>query len=372
MTTHGAIISVLDYQVQLYRIAKQVGVAYALVFMGTWMSAKLEKITAALDGGTDADLSALPEMHATSAGLKALCTFSAADGLEECRKCCGGHGVMLASGVAQFAMDYVTYCTAEGDRIILELQSARYLMKSLRAAKENGELAGACKYLEPLRNAGYNIQSQRCSAESVSQMRNLNVLLDAFKYRALSHVVAAGNRYEAIRSQGKKHDEAWNACAVDLVQASRVHCYFVILNSFSETCQTAEDAAMRAALTRLCQLFALQNMQESLGDWMGYLSPQQGAFVKEAVRDLLGEIRPDMVALTDAFEFPDNVLNSALGRHDGNAYESLYAAAKSSPLNKGGLDKPFAGYKFLEPMLDKEFIADHRRQMGTPAPPSRL
>ena len=34
--------------------------------------------------------------------------------------------------------------------------------------------------------------------------------------------------------------------------------------------------------------------------------------------------RPNAVALVDAFEFPDNVLNSAIGRHDGRVYESLY------------------------------------------------
>ena len=31
-------------------------------------------------------------------GLKALCTFEAAAGLEECRKCLGGHGGMMING----------------------------------------------------------------------------------------------------------------------------------------------------------------------------------------------------------------------------------------------------------------------------------
>ena len=30
------------------------------------------------------------------------------------------------------------------------------------------------------------------------------------------------------------------------------------------------------------------------------------------------------VALVDAFDFPDNVLNSTLGRSDGNVYEACY------------------------------------------------
>jgi hypothetical protein len=42
---------------------------------------------------------------------------------------CDVHAVLPASGISQMALDYVTYCTAEGDRIILELQCARFLVK---------------------------------------------------------------------------------------------------------------------------------------------------------------------------------------------------------------------------------------------------
>lgn len=40
------------------------------------------------------------------------------------------------------------------------------------------------------------------------------------------------------------------------------------------------------------------------------------------------------MALVDALDFTDTVLESALGRFDGNVYEALYEYAKSSPLNK--------------------------------------
>ena len=35
------------------------------------------------------------------------------------------------------------------------------------------------------------------------------------------------------------------------------------------------------------------------------------------VSDLCGHLRPDVIALTDAFDVSDRVLNSALGRSDG-------------------------------------------------------
>ena len=36
----------------------------------------------------------------------------------------------------------------------------------------------------------------------------------------------------------------------------------------------------------------------------------------------------------DAFDIPDAVLNSALGRYDGDVYRHLYAWAKGAPRNK--------------------------------------
>lgn len=40
------------------------------------------------------------------------------------------------------------------------------------------------------------------------------------------------------------------------------------------------------------------------------------------------------MALVDAYDFPDTVLQSCLGRFDGQVYKALYDYAKSSPLNE--------------------------------------
>ena len=55
--------------------------------------------------------------------------------------------------------------------------------------------------------------------------------------------------------------------------------------------------------------------------------------VSDGVLLLLERLRPNVVALVDAFDFTDEDLQSVLGRYDGNVYESLYQWASSSPLN---------------------------------------
>lgn len=49
---------------------------------------------------------------------------------------------------------------------------------------------------------------------------------------------------------------------------------------------------------------------------------------------LLAEVRPNAVAFVDAFDYPDEVLQSCLGRYDGQVYQALYDYAKSSPMNE--------------------------------------
>ena len=86
-------------------------------------------------------------------------------------------------------------------------------------------------------------------------------------------------------------------------------------------------------------------------------------------------LRPECVALVDAFDISDTVLNSALGKYDGKVYEALYAAAKTSALNydpKSGVQLSEGVPECLravEQYLDLEFLArgSASRERGPPA-----
>ena len=56
--------------------------------------------------------------------------------------------------------------------------------------------------------------------------------------------------------------------------------------------------------------------------------------MQEAQLELLAALRPDAVALVDAFDFTDHGLCSVLGRYDGQVYENLFKWAQSSRLNQ--------------------------------------
>jgi len=61
---------------------------------------------------------------------------------------------------------------------------------------------------------------------------------------------------------------------------------------------------------------------------------EQGQLVKKAQTAVLAAVRPDAVALVDAFGKTDFELNSAIGRSDGNYIQALYELAQKEPLNQ--------------------------------------
>ena len=58
-------------------------------------------------------------MHAASAGLKSFCSTVTANGMEDARKCCGGHGYSLFSGLPEMVANYLLIYTGEGENYLM-------------------------------------------------------------------------------------------------------------------------------------------------------------------------------------------------------------------------------------------------------------
>jgi len=110
---------------------------------------------------------------------------------------------------------------------------------------------------------------------------------------------------------------------------------------------------VRAALERLCAVHGLSMLMESPLVGIG-IGQKEMRHIRAACNEVMEALRPDALALVDAFDIPDRVLNSTIGRADGNIYEALFEATKKSLLNQ--VD-PFVGYDTaLRPHLDLEFL----------------
>ena len=64
------------------------------------------------------------------------------------------------------------------------------------------------------------------------------------------------------------------------------------------------------------------------------MTSDQVSLIRKQLYTLLQVIRKEAVPLVDAFDIPDEILNSVLGRYDGNVYTHLYEWALKAPRNK--------------------------------------
>jgi flavocytochrome c len=350
-------LQIIDWQVQRYRVLKQVALTYAIKFTGKWLTTRFSDVE-----GLD-NLDGLAEIAATTAGLKALCTLLTADGIEDLRKCCGGNGYLLASGIGALSQDYVWNCTAEGSAYVMLLQTGRFLFKQFAAARAGKQLSAPMAYLKPLGGAAItslgallaalDAQPPRAAAEP-TRFADIDYLLELFGRRALIATATAGFDFHRRLDSGEPIDEARNHCALSVTNAARAHCFLFLLQHFVDAVNEARqfDHQCGAALNRLCALFACSNIVEQ--QWAGILSATGIELASATVTELMHELRPDVVSLTDAFEIADNILNSAIGRYDGNVYEALYQSARRSTLNR---QEVFDGYKqYIQPHLDTSLL----------------
>jgi acyl-CoA oxidase len=344
---------IVDHKIQQYRLFKQLAHAYALKFTGRWM---IEQISQ-LEGkniGIIKNTDILKELSATSAGLKSLTTLIATEGLEQCRKCCGGNGYLLHSGIGALTQDYLWQVTAEGDFIILSLLTARHLLKSIGKVFGGQKLQGIMEYFNVIGDTDFDLNRHRPSpAKSSSDYLNLNYLLNLFKFNSLESNISVAQHFNTlVAEKDMSFDDAWNICSNELLKATWAHCFYIIMSTFVYKVQEMKNSQIQKILQRLCALFACSNFLDN--NWGEVLDRDQYKLINVTVSTLLQEIRPDCVSLVDAFDYTDSVLRSTIGRSDGNVYEALFDAAQKSTLN---LTDPFDGYeKYLKPHLNKDLL----------------
>ncbi|XP_066899890.1 peroxisomal acyl-coenzyme A oxidase 2 isoform X2 [Kogia breviceps] len=292
-------------------------------------------------------LSRFAQLHALSAGMKALVSDFCIQGAELCRRACGGHGYSKLSGLPSLVTRVTASCTYEGENTVLYLQTARFLVKSYLKAQESTSqtsLPQSVAYLTAPDLA-------KCPAQNAADFLHPELYTTAWAHVAARLIKDSVHHLQTLMQSGADRYEAWNQTTVIHLQAAKAHLYYVTVKIFTEALEKLENQpAIQQVLKRLCDLYALHGIMTNTGDFLhdGFLSGAQIDMVRKAYLDLLLLIRKDAILLTDAFDFTDQCLNSALGCYDGNVYERLFQWAQKSPTNTQG--NP-AYEKYIRPLL---------------------
>ncbi|XP_036902383.1 peroxisomal acyl-coenzyme A oxidase 3 isoform X2 [Sturnira hondurensis] len=331
--TDGEEIPVLEYQLQQWRLLPYLAAAYALDHFSKSLFLDLIQLLQGLLGD---DLSTRQvdlgrEIHALVSAGKPLASWTAQRGIQECREACGGHGYLAMSRLGDLRNDNDPNCTYEGDNNVLLQQTSNYLLGLL----ERGG-PGGTRFESPLKSMNFleaypAILHQRFEVASLQDCLDSAVPLAAYEWLVCY----------LLRESHQKLNQERKSGSGDFVARSRSQAYccrplalafleLTVLRRFHEyTRQPSVPTPLQAPLRRLCALYGLWSLSQHTGLLYqgGYCSGERaGKLVESAVLELCAQLKDDAVALVDVIAPPDFILDSPIGRADGELYRNLWAA----------------------------------------------
>jgi len=341
---NGNEIQVIDYRTQQDRLFPLLASAYAFRFVGEWLKWLYTDVTQRLQKN---DFSTLPEAHACTAGLKSLTTSFTSDAIDECRKLCGGHGYLCSSGLPELFAVYAPSCTYEGDNVVLLLQVGRFLMKTVSQLGSGKKLVGTIAYMGKIEH----LLNCECDVKKAEDWLNPSIVLEAFEARSARMAVSCAKNLSEFPNQ----EEGFAELTADITGAAVAHCQLIVVSKFIEKLQQdIPGEGVKQQLEVLCSIYALSILKKHLGDFLstGSITPKQASLANDLLRSLYTQVRPNVIALVDAFNYTDHYLGSALGRYDGNVYPKLYEEAWKDPLNDSVVPDGYT--EFIRPVLKQQ------------------
>lgn len=348
-------LAVLDYPVHQHRLFQVLAAAYCFHFAAERLRAKYALLVDAL---AHEDLTELASMHAASAGMKAFVTWYTVEALEVCRQVLGGHGYSAYCGLTSLIGDHAVQVSWEGDNNVLSLQLARHLVTHCAPAVARGErLDGFEAYLGAPAAAPPSASGGAHGPGHA--LRDPDWQLAALRHCAHGLVMDTYGQLSVLEER-MSHAEAWRECQVDLVECARAHTHYYMQHFFAEAVRCAPPE-LRESLGQLRDLHVLSLLQRY---WVprlvatDFLDAHHAGLLPRTAQAVAAELRPNAVALTDAFALPDLVLGP-FGRHDGRVYEHYFDLVRRAP---GCQERPPWYEDVLHPFLrDGEQLVDKRR-----------
>jgi acyl-CoA oxidase len=297
---------IMDYPSHQKRLIPRIAKTYALNFA----LHELQSFYAQQYGTGE-----MREVETLAAGLKSYATWHATDTIQECREACGGKGYLAENRLSDIKADTDIFTTFEGDNTVLLQLVAKGLMSEFRDNFNDGGYMAIVRFL-----AGRF--STSITELNPITIRNTNAehLLDkdfhlaAFDYRAEKLTITVGQRMRNYIKKRVNPYQAYLRCQNHMQETAEAYVEKVVLAQFYHAVDETSDPECRSVLKKLCQLYALNTIQEHKGWYLenDYVTGSKTKAIRRVVNKLIQELRPEVLGLVDAFNIPDELLGAQI------------------------------------------------------------
>ncbi|XP_070256211.1 peroxisomal acyl-coenzyme A oxidase 3 isoform X2 [Myotis yumanensis] len=329
----GEEVPVLEYQLQQWRLLPYLAAAYALDHFSKSLFWDLMVLQQGLqrDDRSAGQAELGREIHALASAGKPLASWTAQRGIQECREACGGHGYLAVNRLGDLRNDNDPNCTYEGDNNVLLQQTSNYLLGLLAQGGPGG-----ARFESPLKSVDFlaaypALLSRRFEVASLQDCLDSAVPLAAYEWLVCYLLRESHQKLTQEKRSGRSDFEARNNSQVYCCRSlALAFLELTVVRRFHEhTHQPDVPPPLRAVLRRLSALYGLWSLSQhtALLYQGGYFSGEQaGKMLEGAILELCSQLKDDAVALADVIAPPDFILDSPIGRADGELYRNLWSA----------------------------------------------
>lgn len=303
----GSEVPILNYRIHQRRLLPHLAKTYAVHFA-------LQYLTHRFLNRTEAEMQ---EIEALAAGLKSYSTWSTRDILQECREACGGKGYLSENRIDALKNDTEIYTTFEGDNTVLMQLTAKNRLSEFR--KSFGEMGslGIINYV--YENAKTAITEKNPIATRRTEDEHLldgEFHLQAFIHREKTILASAAKRIKRLIDDGLDTYDAFNVVQHQMIDVSQAYLERVVLEQFQIAVKAVEDLKTKEILTKLSQLYALSQLEKNKAWFLedGYMEAVKTKAIRKMVNQLCWDIRPDALALVNAFDIPESCLSAPISK----------------------------------------------------------
>lgn len=294
-------VPILNYRTHQRRLMPLLANAYALHF-------GLQYLT---DRFLDRKEEDMQEIEALAAGLKAFSTWSTTSTLQECREACGGKGYLSENRIDRLKNDTDIYTTFEGDNTVLMQLVAKSRLSEFKKEFADIDFFGMVSYVAEIAKTSL-VEMNPITVRNTSDehLLDFDFHLDAFRYRERDILTSAARRFKKHLDNGMDSFDAFNQTQNHMIAVGFAYVERIVLEQFIQQVEQTEDVDCQAALRKLCQLFALSQIEKNKGWYLehDYMTGMKSKAIRKMVNQLCWEVRQDAVALVNAFKIPDRCL----------------------------------------------------------------
>ena len=349
----------LDYPLHQRRLLPYLALTYLISNGAYKLEHTMDTTLGELDAAVNANdmgrimkcINDMKSLFIDSASLKSTCTWLGAEMIDQCRQACGGHGYSAYNGFGKAYDDWVVQCTWEGDNNVMAMSAGKPLIRTIDEVLVKGKKAqGSIAFFN---NAKQYLNEDNIlkSLDDVEDLQKVKLAIEVLIIRLCKD---CSDTIKECKGQPE-------AVSGSMVIISKLKAHHYLLDEYLNRLQSA-DASIKPYLLMIAKLYASSIILSTFaGDFLTY-SVVSNKTISEInqkyITKMCAEIRPHVVNFTDSFQQPDMMINSAIGKFNGDIYENYFGLVKN--LNPPSETKaPYS--QVLEDMLNRSSLSTRQR-----------